>query len=325
MDEYLKKKITDEILKEFPDGILAIDIKNRKIIEINNVATRLLGYKRNELINKDVLVLHPVEQRERIKSLILELQHRNTPYFADIPFVRKNGEVFFVDIASVKLKHNKKLIALGFLRDRKRIIQKSCHWYLLYEQLTEMTNYGVCIVCNRKFAYVNKGFVEISGGNSSIDFIGKDAFNLIPEKEQESFLCIYERLMSGAIPVAEIKQRIKRINGDEIECIIKAVRTTYNGEPAAHCVIKPVSVFNEAGNIKDLSENQRLMSTLTKRELEVMCLLAGSFTIKEIAYQLKIAYHTVMAHKQNIMKKLHLKTLSDLTRFAIKNGIAKID
>ena len=60
---------------------------------------------------------------------------------------------------------------------------------------------------------------------------------------------------------------------------------------------------------------------LTPREREIVQLLAEGKSNKEMAVALGIAVKTVEAHRANIMHKLHLHSLSELVRYAIRNKI----
>jgi two-component system response regulator NreC len=62
-------------------------------------------------------------------------------------------------------------------------------------------------------------------------------------------------------------------------------------------------------------------SRLTKREREVLQLIAEGFTSKEIAEQLFISVKTVENHRANIMKKLEIHDTAGLVRYAIKIGL----
>jgi len=323
----LLKGISEEILAEFPDGIIAIDTRTRQIYEINDTAGKLFGYKRKEIIGKDVLILHPASQKEKIKKLISELETKKSHYLPDIPFVRKNGEIFFVDIAFTRVNYNGFRIAVGFLRERGRIIKKTCDWNLLYVQLAEMSGYGTCIISDRKFAFVNNKFVEMIGGRSASELVDKDVYSIIPQQDQENLICIYENLISGMIPAFAVNQKIKRLDGGETVYLIKGVRTGFNGQPAAHCIIMEANSEKQQTfeKLPDFTDEQRLMTALTKRESEIMCLIAAGKTTKQIAGRLNIAYHTVMTHKHNIMQKLQIRTTADLILFAIRNGFVRFD
>jgi DNA-binding NarL/FixJ family response regulator len=65
----------------------------------------------------------------------------------------------------------------------------------------------------------------------------------------------------------------------------------------------------------------RPMNQITRRETEVLRLLAGGSSNKEIATRLEISLRTVETHRANIMHKLQLHTVSDLVRYAVKNNL----
>ena len=71
------------------------------------------------------------------------------------------------------------------------------------------------------------------------------------------------------------------------------------------------------------TENQpkTAFSTLTKREKEVIKLIAEGQRSKDIAEQLSISIKTVEKHRSNLMKKLSLRSISSLTNYAIQNGL----
>jgi DNA-binding NarL/FixJ family response regulator len=60
---------------------------------------------------------------------------------------------------------------------------------------------------------------------------------------------------------------------------------------------------------------------LTPRETEVLKLLAAGRSAQQIAEALCISIKTVETHRSNIMKKLDLQNLADLTRYAIRSGL----
>jgi len=60
---------------------------------------------------------------------------------------------------------------------------------------------------------------------------------------------------------------------------------------------------------------------LTRRESEVLVLLAEGLCTKEIAVQLHIAPKTAETHRTNLMRKIGAHCLSDLVRYAIRNRL----
>lgn len=63
------------------------------------------------------------------------------------------------------------------------------------------------------------------------------------------------------------------------------------------------------------------LSTLTRRELEVVRHLANGETNKQVAEGLSISIKTVEAHRSNIMRKLRFSRLADLVRWAVRAGL----
>jgi DNA-binding NarL/FixJ family response regulator len=64
---------------------------------------------------------------------------------------------------------------------------------------------------------------------------------------------------------------------------------------------------------------------LGPREREVLQMLAEGKTSKEIAAQLFIAVKTVDMHRQNIMNKLDLHSVAELTKYAIREGMTRLE
>lgn len=60
---------------------------------------------------------------------------------------------------------------------------------------------------------------------------------------------------------------------------------------------------------------------LTEREREVLQLLAEGSSTKEIAGKLFLSVPTVHTHRQHIMQKLNARSIADLVRYAIREGI----
>lgn len=66
-------------------------------------------------------------------------------------------------------------------------------------------------------------------------------------------------------------------------------------------------------------------STLSTREREVLQLLAEGRTSKDIGAQLHIAVTTVDTHRRQIMSKLKIRTIAELTKYAIREGLTPLD
>lgn len=72
---------------------------------------------------------------------------------------------------------------------------------------------------------------------------------------------------------------------------------------------------------KGSAERHEESSHLTRRQREVLQLLAEGYLAKEIAVKLNISTRTVEYHKYQMMKDLGLKTVADLIRYAVRHHV----
>ena len=74
-------------------------------------------------------------------------------------------------------------------------------------------------------------------------------------------------------------------------------------------------------HLYETEEDACAPTSLTARENEVTSMIAQGMTNKQIAQELFLSPHTVHSHRKNIMKKLGIKSTSELTVYAINVGL----
>lgn len=72
---------------------------------------------------------------------------------------------------------------------------------------------------------------------------------------------------------------------------------------------------------RSLTFSSGAAARLSAREREVLILIANGKTSAEIAARLSISAGTVEAHRRNLMVKLGLHTIADLTKYAVREGL----
>lgn len=78
-------------------------------------------------------------------------------------------------------------------------------------------------------------------------------------------------------------------------------------------------------HIRELAEGKKdLLESLSIREREVFLLLAEGLAIKDISEKLCISNKTVESHKYNIMEKMNVGSIIELTKIAIRKNLIKI-
>jgi DNA-binding NarL/FixJ family response regulator len=66
-------------------------------------------------------------------------------------------------------------------------------------------------------------------------------------------------------------------------------------------------------------------SVLTTREREVLQLIAEGKAVKEIAMTLSVSHKTIETHRAEIMKKLKIYSVAELTKYAVREGLTSLD
>jgi len=82
---------------------------------------------------------------------------------------------------------------------------------------------------------------------------------------------------------------------------------------------------NEMLDSFETKTEERTENELTKREIDVLQLVAKGLQNKEVADKLCISVHTVISHRKNISEKTGVKSASGLTMYAVIKKIIDID
>ena len=105
------------------------------------------------------------------------------------------------------------------------------------------------------------------------------------------------------------------------EALEEAIRQVFRGEPSLHPLIAK-KVLEE---LHTPMEEQETSDALTKRELEVLTLIAQGLENREIARKLIVSEATVRTHVSNILGKLHLASRTQAALYALREGLASLD
>jgi two-component system response regulator NreC len=108
------------------------------------------------------------------------------------------------------------------------------------------------------------------------------------------------------------------------EDLIQAIRVIANGDVYLHHSVAGALVqdfLQQGTESAQNTEQDTRMKKLTGREREVLTLIGEGLRNQDIAVQLGISPKTVSRHRENILRKLNLKTRADLIRYALKSGM----
>ncbi len=128
------------------------------------------------------------------------------------------------------------------------------------------------------------------------------------------------RFVAGMISAGVSGYLLKDCAFEELTRAISAVvaNQTYLSPRIAGTVIKDYAA--------KLSTNESsAFSVLTAREREVLQLIAEGPTTKQIAARLHVSVKTVETHRRQIMNKLNIYSIAELTKFALREGLTSLE
>ncbi|MBF8983536.1 response regulator transcription factor [Lutibacter sp. B2] len=105
----------------------------------------------------------------------------------------------------------------------------------------------------------------------------------------------------------------------ESDSLIKAIRDVYRGQSYIHPTLSKASIYKDT---KEHTVNKK--DNLTKREYEVLVLIADGKNNREIADDLFISEKTVKNHVSNIFKKIKVSDRTQAAIYAYKNSLKSI-
>jgi two-component system response regulator NreC len=107
--------------------------------------------------------------------------------------------------------------------------------------------------------------------------------------------------------------------------LVSAIKAVYRGDSFLSPSISKKVIEEYLRHGRETDARKDSYTQLTDREREVLQLIAEGFSNKEIAEQLHLSIKTVGNHRLNLMEKLDIHNVSDLTKYAIRKGIISLE
>lgn len=129
------------------------------------------------------------------------------------------------------------------------------------------------------------------------------------------------RFLTEALKAGASGYLLKDSAFDELEVAIRAVHAgqTYLSPRITDAVVE--------GYLRQRStpEEPSVFAVLSPREREVLQLVAEGHATKQIASSLHVSVKTVETHRRQIMNKLSIHSVAELTKYAIREGLSSVE
>ena len=131
------------------------------------------------------------------------------------------------------------------------------------------------------------------------------------------------RYVTGMLSAGASGYILKHCAFEELVQAIHIVRSNqfYLSPAIAGIVVKELAQSRKSRARQTTSALQ----SLTSREREVLQLISEGHSAREIAQRLHLSVKTVETHRRQMMQKLEIHSIADLTKFAIREGLTSFD
>jgi PAS domain S-box-containing protein len=257
------------------DGIIVADPETKKFLYVNPAICKILGYSEKELTQKGVADIHPKGSLEHVTSEF-EAQARGKKLLAsDIPFLKKNGEIIYMDTNASVVKMNGKRRLMGIFRDTTDRKKAEAALRKAHEELEQR---------------VKERTNELNIKNKSLEDLNT-AMKVLLEKRAEDKIKLEDNLLANVREL--ITPMFDKINKTELDdhqkMMLNIIESNLN---------EITSPFVQKLSMKHLN--------LTPTELKIANYIKHGTTTKKIAELMKSSPRTIDTHRKNIRKKIGL-------------------
>jgi PAS domain S-box-containing protein len=200
------------------DGILILDAETGKIVDVNPFLIDLLGYTKQDFIEKSIWEIGAFQDIYENKEKFLELQQKKYVRYDDLPLQTSTGKIIHVEfVSNVYLEDRHEVIQCNIRNITERTnIQKEIKF-----QADLINNVGQSVIATDlqgKVIYWNKAAEKIYGWSSS-EAIGQNIIDLTPTRQtNKQAVDIMKKLSAGKTWAGEFL--VKRKNGSSFPAFV---------------------------------------------------------------------------------------------------------
>ena len=106
--------------------------------------------------------------------------------------------------------------------------------------------------------------------------------------------------------------------------LVHAIKLIHEGQVYLSPAVSKV-MLDELVKGRQKERKQPVLGSLSEREREVLLFIAEGMSNKQMAHRLGVSVRTVETHRERIMRKLEIRSVAGLTKFAVARGLVKLE
>jgi PAS domain S-box-containing protein len=253
-----------------PDAITISELESGRFVEVNEAATRIFGYSRDELIGKNSLELGIWPEKKTRDAMVDKIRTLEKIVQYEVVERRKSGELFQASVTADTMNIGDARYLIATTRDITR--QKNAENAIREseDKYRALVNFGLDAVAvfdgTGKTLFVNKATTRLIGTDDVMALLGKNVLEFIAPESRAEVIKGFEQVMQGNDAyLATFK--VRTINGNErwVESIGK--RITFEGQNA------------DIVSLRDITDRKKTEDELRESEARYSSLFTNSYSV----------------------------------------------
>lgn len=254
------------------DGLLIGECPTGRFLRANPAMCQMLGYSAEELLSMAVTEIHPPEVVPQVLEKFRREQVGERQITHNRPMLRKDGTVFYADIANVGMTYQGRTCILGIFRDitdRRRAEEALRQSEERFRAAFEEAPVGMAISdAEGVVTKVNRALCEMSGFRPE-ELVGHRANDFCHPDDMDALISLAERLFSGEVPSIATQKKFVKKNGDILwaEMTAAGIREPGGTVPFGLVIIQDITARKRADEALE-RERQSLWKMLQASDHE---------------------------------------------------------
>lgn len=270
--------------------MLLIRPDTSEIVEANPAAAIYYGWSRSELVAMKISDINTLNEAE----ILTEMQKAVKEQRNSFQFRHRlaNGEIRDVEIFTGPIEYQGGTLLYSIIHDitaRKQAERALEESEERYRQLLELAPVGIAVECEEKIQFINPAGVQLLGGKSADDIIGKTISDFTPPDRQEDILNQFRRRMAGEM-VYPAENILRKLDGSLVNVEVVANPILYLDKPAIQIIATDITERKkiEEKILANQMELQRLLAEADQSRLVLLSLVEDQKAAEEKLNQLNV-------------------------------------
>lgn len=263
------------------DGILLLNGTTAQIEDANPYLFKMLGYTREELLDKKLWEIGAFNDVPECKRLFAELLKKGTVRYEELPLRTATGKEIAAEFISNTYDYEGIQIIQCNIRDiserkKSEALLKTAEE--IFRGLVEESISGILIIQNDKLVYVNKRAADILNQHNIVGMIGSDFINWVTANDRPIVSGIMLELLTAKSHSATFEFDAHTAEGETISIGANASTANHNGFPVI------------VGMIQDISEKKRAEEAIRHYILELKSAFMSTVRVATIISEMRDPY-----------------------------------